>query len=64
MQFWTCPLCGNNLDFGEKCDCQDEKKKQQEFFDRYLKMEPRERQLAFVFDKGDADRGKVRCGEM
>ena len=21
MNYWTCPLCGANLDPGEKCDC-------------------------------------------
>lgn len=21
--FKTCPFCGANLDFGERCDCQD-----------------------------------------
>lgn len=21
----TCPLCGNNLDPGERCDCQEQK---------------------------------------
>lgn len=21
MHYWTCPHCGNNLDYGEKCDC-------------------------------------------
>lgn len=24
-QFVVCELCGANLDFGEKCDCQKEK---------------------------------------
>ena len=22
--YWTCPKCGANLDFGEKCDCENE----------------------------------------
>lgn len=22
-KYWTCPYCGDNLDFGEKCDCQE-----------------------------------------
>lgn len=22
--YWTCPLCGANLDPGESCDCQEE----------------------------------------
>jgi hypothetical protein len=21
-EYWTCPICGKNLDPGEKCDCQ------------------------------------------
>jgi hypothetical protein len=25
MQFWTCPYCGANLDYNEKCDCKKEK---------------------------------------
>ncbi len=24
MQYYTCPECGQNLDPGEKCDCQRE----------------------------------------
>lgn len=24
--YWTCPLCGDNLDPGESCDCQDKNK--------------------------------------
>ncbi len=23
--YWTCPLCGANLDPGEACDCQEDK---------------------------------------
>lgn len=26
---WTCPLCGANLDSGEKCDCMEEKRKKE-----------------------------------
>lgn len=25
MKFNTCPYCGDHLDFGERCDCQQEK---------------------------------------
>lgn len=25
MQYWTCPNCSANLDFGERCDCRAEK---------------------------------------
>ncbi len=44
-----CPDCGAHLDPGEPCDCQDEKAKRQEFYAQSLKMEPKARQLAFVF---------------
>lgn len=26
MYYHTCPKCGNNLDPGEKCDCEKEKR--------------------------------------
>lgn len=32
--YHTCPNCGANLDPGEKCDCQNEKKKLEERFQR------------------------------
>ena len=49
----TCPLCGANLDRGEKCECQEEKEKKKEFFSQHLKMEPGARQLTFVFYGGE-----------
>lgn len=47
----VCPNCGCNLDPGEKCDCEKEKKQErrQDFFGRHLKVEPNAGQLAFVF---------------
>ncbi len=48
----VCPECGGTLDPGEKCDCQAEKEKEQDFFRSHIKMEPKGRQLAFVFDGG------------
>ena len=24
--YWTCPICGSNLDAGERCTCEDEAK--------------------------------------
>ena len=33
MAFYrTCPDCGASLDPGERCDCQEEAEKKQEFF--------------------------------
>ena len=25
MKYNTCPYCGDHLDFGERCDCQQER---------------------------------------
>ena len=52
-QYWTCPFCHNNLDYGEKCDCQQEKEQKQDFFRNHLKMEPGAGQFAFAFDGGE-----------
>lgn len=61
----TCLNCGCNLDPGEKCDCENEKTKEQEkkreFFDRHLKMEPKAGQLAFVFDNREGSYEKKMC---
>lgn len=27
MKYTTCPHCGSNLDFGERCDCQTQAEK-------------------------------------
>lgn len=61
MQYWTCPLCGANLDNGEKCDCEGEKEKRQEFFSRNLKTEPGGGQLSFVFDGMESGHEKKMC---
>ena len=31
--YWTCPLCGANLDHGEKCDCDKVNKFKEVFID-------------------------------
>ena len=46
----TCQNCGANLDPGEICDCENERERKREFFNRHLKTESKTRQLAFVFD--------------
>lgn len=28
--YWTCPICGANLDPGESCDCQEDNKDEEE----------------------------------
>lgn len=60
--FNTCPMCGSNLDPGERCDCerirQEQRQESQEFYGRFLTVERNRGQLRFVFDgKG----GKVKA---
>ncbi len=57
----VCPNCGSNLDPDERCDCQDEKEERQEFFDRHIKIEPRARQLAFVFESREVRNESKSC---
>lgn len=47
--FNICPDCGCHLDPGERCDCEEEAFKRQEFFRKNLIVEPKG-QLAFKFD--------------
>lgn len=57
-QYYTCPICKANLDFGEKCDCQSENEKRDEYYQRYIKIMPKTGQLTFNFDNeevGNAD---------
>ena len=46
----VCPKCGCNLDPQEKCDCEAEETEKQNFFNKHLKMDPKARQLKFVFE--------------
>lgn len=57
----TCPNCGCNLDPGEKCDCEKEAVKKQEFFSRHLKMESSAGQFAFVFNSKEGGYEKKMC---
>lgn len=43
----TCPFCGDNLDPGERCDCQDERRKREELFEGITKVESRTGQMVF-----------------
>ncbi len=49
MQYWTCPLCGANLDRGEKCDCQNEEKKKQRQMEQLYKLERGSNQFTFIW---------------
>lgn len=46
----VCPKCGCNLDPQEKCDCEAEETEKQNFYNKHLKMDPKARQLRFVFE--------------
>ena len=50
-QFYTCPKCGSHLDFGERCDCEEERAREEEkkriYFEKKLVVE-KSGQLALV----------------
>lgn len=45
-----CSRCGAHLDPGEACDCEGEKKKQEEFFEENLQVVPETGQLVFCLE--------------
>lgn len=55
MAYYTvCPVCGANLDPGEKCDCENSRIQEIEFFKKHLEIEPGSGQFAFVFNGTDS----------
>lgn len=52
--FNTCPNCGCNLDPGEKCDCEDEKKKLDDFMEKHTRVAAKTGQMAFVWNNREA----------
>lgn len=60
--FKVCPYCGGTLDPEEKCDCRDEKKKQEEFYDQHLKMNPRTGQMTFYLNGKEAGHAGKNIG--
>ena len=38
--YHICPMCGANLDPGEKCDCEKERYKRNEIYSKNLKVMP------------------------
>ncbi len=61
-QYYTCPFCSANLDFGEKCDCQNEKKKQKDFFVQAITVDSNTGQMTFQWDsmQGGDDLCKIK----
>ena len=47
----TCDKCGSNLDPGEKCDCEMEEKKQEEYFAKILRADSTG-QMSFLWNQG------------
>lgn len=37
MRYQICSYCGANLDFGEKCDCEDENIRKEMGIEKYIK---------------------------
>lgn len=42
---WTCPHCGDNLDFGERCSCQDKREEDSKYEGNVVK-DPETRKVA------------------
>lgn len=50
MQYWTCPKCGSNLDFGEPCDCEEEKRKEKDLYMKMIKSDSETGQMSFCLE--------------
>ena len=50
----TCDKCGNNLDPGEKCDCEMEEKKQEEYFAKILRADSTG-QISFLWNSKERE---------
>lgn len=46
-QYWVCPFCHSNLDFGEKCDCQKEVEQEKRRKEELYKQEAGSDQFTF-----------------
>lgn len=46
-QYWECPLCHSNLDFGEKCDCQQKLELERQHNEKLYKQEAGSDQFVF-----------------
>lgn len=60
----VCPLCGSNLDPGERCDCQDEQRKRENLFESVTRVESRTGQMVFQLrpaSGGIRDEQKIVC---
>ena len=57
----VCPVCGSNLDPGERCDCQSIRAKEQEknrlFFSQMLRTEKNSGQMSFAYRTSNRKKG-------
>ena len=56
MKYWTCKMCGANLDMGERCDCREKAERKRAQMEKFYKREPGSGQIAFNWNP---ERGKV-----
>ena len=62
MAFYrTCPYCGASLDPGERCNCQEEKERVQDFLSKHLTVDPEDGQLVFILEGRDDHESKSFC---
>lgn len=48
--FRICPECGAHLDPDEKCDCRDQRKRTEQYFEKRIRADPGTGQMSFRFD--------------
>lgn len=46
-----CSDCGATLDPGEKCDCQEDRQNQSDFFAQHIKVGSKSGQMVFCWDR-------------
>lgn len=51
--YWTCQY-GANHDYGERCDCEEEEKKQEEHFAKILRVDSTG-QISFLWNSKERD---------
>ena len=61
--FRLCPVCGDRLDPGEKCDCRDKKRQEEEFWERKLKAGA-DGQYVLRFGKEQRNGGNAHLGKQ
>ena len=50
MYYRKCPVCGCHLDPGERCTCEEERRREQEMIRKNLKTDKKTNQITFRTD--------------